>query len=90
VFGQIKKKPGRPKGQNKPLAQAKSIPVAAHVLNCSHKDFILQTVDRFWREPATLRLPTVIFENGYLEISDSFNQALESCRRLPANLPEFI
>jgi hypothetical protein len=73
VFGQIKKKPGRPKGQSKPLALAKSVPVAAPVLNCSFKDFILKTVDRFWREPATLRLPTVIFQNGYLEISDSFN-----------------
>jgi hypothetical protein len=47
----------------------------------------MQCIDYFWRVPATLRLPAVIYRDGYLELSESLRQALDSRHELPAQMP---
>ena len=37
--------------------------------------------------PVTLRLPAVVYQDGYLELSKIVGQALDSCRKLPAQMP---
>ena len=37
--------------------------------------------------PVTLRLPAVVYQDGYLELSKIVGQALDSRRKLPAQMP---
>ena len=47
----------------------------------------MQCIDYFWLVPATLRLPAVIYRDGYLELSESLRQALDRRHELPAQMP---
>ena len=46
-----------------------------------------QCVDYLWRMPVTLRLPAVVYQDGYLELSKIVGQALDSRRKLPVQMP---
>lgn len=84
--GQNRKKPGRPKGSRKPVETGRVYSITP-ASGCSADEFKVQCVDYLWQMPVTLRLPAVIYQDGYLELSESLRQTLDSRHELPAQMP---